>query len=150
MPKQETPEPSTRSPEMIDISVTVVDRSPPSGVRLRARLAEISRPHRPRNALALAVVLIALGAIVMTAVSGTRTPRLSGARRSYPVQRADPVAIRGAPGYPYPLFCLSITTLANGARYAPGDVELSTGCGRFDRYVDTSLRRADGTRRGRG
>ena len=150
MAKGEMPEPSTRSPEMIVISITVVDPPPPDRRRFHARFGGISLLGRPRAALAVAVGVIALGALIITAMLSGPSTKSSGTPRSYLIQHGGTAAIAGAAGYPYPLFCLSLTTLASGPRYALPDVARGTGCERYHRHIDAEWRRVNGTGHGHG
>ena len=144
MAREETPERSTRPPEVVVISITVMDPPPVRGRPLRERLAGISVLRRALLAVAVVLALAALGAIVTNALQSSRTTPPAGARPAQQVQSGERAEIAGALGYPYPLRCLTITISASNPDYARADVDRTNGCGRYRGYINASLHRVDG------
>lgn len=144
MAREETPERPTRPPEVIVISITVMDPPPVQARPLRERLAGIGVPHGALTAVAVTLALAALGSIIMTAVLSSGARRSAGARRTERVEGGERAAIAGALGYPYPLRCLTITISATNPDFARADVDRTNWCGRYHGYTNASLHRVDG------
>jgi hypothetical protein len=145
MAKEETAERSTRSPEAIVISITVMDPPPSRGRPFRKRPGHVSVLYRALTAVSAALALAALGAVITTALPTNRATRPAGTPRAPQIPYGERAAIAGALGYPYPLRCLTITISATNPDYARADVDRTNGCGRYRGYINASLRRADGT-----
>jgi hypothetical protein len=141
--KEKTPEHSVAPLDTTLVTATVTVLPPARGRPLRERLAAIGVPHGVRIALAVALVLAALGAIIATVPQSSQTSRPAGSRRAQ-AHGAERAAIAAAFGYPYPLRCLTITISASNPDYARADADRTNGCGRYHGYLDASFHRVDG------
>jgi hypothetical protein len=90
--------------------------------------------------VAVALVVVTIGAIVVAAPAGHGTsalPKVSALTR-------DPGPAGVAAAYGYPLHCLSVTISTRNPAYARADFDRGTQCGRFHLYVTAIFHRADG------
>lgn len=144
MADEQAPERSI-APSDVTVTITVPGRT--RGGQLRERLAGISGRSRTRTGLAFLVGLAALAAIIAIALPSSPTIQPAGASRAEQdaAQGVERAAIAAALGYPYPHRCLKITISADDPNYARANVERTSGCLRYDGYVNASLHRVRDT-----
>jgi hypothetical protein len=121
-----------------DVTVTITVLPAVGDGRLSGRPPASRLLHAACAALALALALVALGAIIATGPQGDRSSRPRGARLATDREKA---AIAASFGYPYPLRCLTITISASDPDYARADVDRIPVCGGYHGYLNASFQR---------
>ncbi len=132
------PEPPSEVPVTV-LEVTIVPG--PGGRTLPQRIADGWTLASTRVIVGLVIAVAAIGAILASALRGTRTGGQHGVR---PNQSRREGAAGVAAAYRYPLGCLSVTIAAGDPAYARADFDRARPCGRYGGNPTAIFRRVNG------